>query len=151
MDSDGYDTAHGGYGFGERNSGGVSILDFVVVYDLLMVNSYFKKEGHLMTFKSGSIKTQINYLLIRANNKRLCKDCKVIPSEYLGTHHRLLVLDVEFKCSNWKKRSFGYTRVKWWNLTKENATKLSEIITTKGAWRHVEDTDIMWDAMAECI
>ena len=52
-----------------------------------------------MTFKSDFIKTQIDYFLIRADNRRLCKDYKVIPSEYLGTQHRLLVLDVEFKCS----------------------------------------------------
>jgi len=30
------------------------------------------------------------------------------------------VLDVEFKCSKWKKRRVGDFRVKWWTLTKEN-------------------------------
>ena len=113
VDSDRYDAAHGGYSYEERNNG-VFILNFAVAYDLLVVNSYFKKkEDHLVTFKTGSIKTQIDYFLIRANNRRLCKDCKVIPSEYLGTQHRLLVLDVEFKGSKWKKRSIGDTRVKW--------------------------------------
>ena len=88
VDSDGYDTAHGGFGYGVRNNGGVSIMDFVVAYDLLVVNSCFKeKEDHSVTFKSGSMKTQIDYFLIRANNMRLCKDYKVIPSEYLGTQH----------------------------------------------------------------
>jgi len=38
--SGGYDTVHGGFGFGERNSGGVSVLDFAVAYELLVVNSY---------------------------------------------------------------------------------------------------------------
>jgi len=57
---------------------------------------------------------------------RFCKDCKVIPREYLGTQHRLLVLNVELKCSKWKKRSVGEPRVKWWNLTKENAMNLAE-------------------------
>ena len=69
-----------------------------------MVNSFFKKnEDHLMTFKSGPKNTQIDYFLVRADIRRSCKDCKVIPSEYLGTQHRLLVLDVELKCSKWKK------------------------------------------------
>jgi len=66
-----------------------------------------------VTFKSGSIKTQIDYFLIRANNRRLCVDCKVISSEYLGTQHKLLVLDVEFKCLKWKKMSVGDPKVKW--------------------------------------
>jgi len=75
----------------------------------------------------------------------------VIPSDFLGSQYRLLVLDVEFKCSKWKKRSVGDSRVKWWNLTKENAMKLSERITEEGAWRQIEDTDTMWEVMAECI
>jgi len=117
-----------------------------------VVNSPFKKnEDHLVTFKSGSRKTQIDYFLIRADSRRFCKDCKVIPSEYLGTQHRLLVLDVKFKCSKWKKRSVGDPGVKWWNLTKENAMRISERITEEGAWRQAEDTDKMWEAMADCI
>jgi len=96
--ADRYDLAHGGFGYGERNNGGVSVLDFAVAYELLLVNSFFK-EDHLVTFRSGSINTQIDYFLIRADNKRLCKDCTVIPSEYLVTQHRLLMLNVELKCS----------------------------------------------------
>jgi len=66
VDSDGYDTVHGDIGFEERNNGGVSVLDFAVAYELLVVNSYFKKkEDHLVTFKSGSLETQIDYFLIR--------------------------------------------------------------------------------------
>jgi len=66
-----------------------------------------------VTFKSGSIKIQIEYFLTRAENRRLCKDCKVIPSENLGSQHRLLVLEVEFKCSKGRRRSDGDLRVKW--------------------------------------
>jgi len=129
VDSDGYDMAHGGFSFGERNNIGVSVLDFAVAYDLLVVNSFFRKENHLVTFKNGSLKTQIDYVLTRVDNRRFCKDYKVIPSEYLDTQHRLLVLDVELKCSKWKKRKVGDPRVKWWTLTKEKALFLSERIS----------------------
>ena len=66
---------------------------------------------------------------MRTDSQRSCRDCKVIPSEYIGSQHRLLVLDVEFKCSKWKKRGAGDPRVKWWTLTKENVGLLSEMIT----------------------
>jgi len=129
VETDEYDTVHGGFDYRERNNERVSVLDFVVAYELLVVNSYFrKKEDHLVTFQSGSTKIQIDYFLIRMENKRLCKDFKVILSEYLGTQHRLPVLDVEVKCSKWKKRSVEDTRVKWWKLIKENAMKLLEKI-----------------------
>ena len=52
-------------------------LDFAVTFDLMIVNFVFKKkENHLVTFRSGSSKTQIDYFLIRANHRRMCKDCK---------------------------------------------------------------------------
>ena len=34
-------------------------------------------------------------------------------------------------------------RVKWWNLTKENAMKLSERITEEGAWWQIEGAEKM--------
>jgi len=49
--------------------GGISVLDFAVAFDLLVVNSLFKKkEDHLVTFKSSSCKTQIDYFLRRKEN-----------------------------------------------------------------------------------
>jgi len=104
-----------------------------------------------VTFRSGSVRTQIDFFLMRTDSRRLCKDCKVIPSEYIGSQHRLLVLDVELKCSRWRKRRVGDPRVKWWTLSKENASFLSERITEEGAWRRAEDADTMWKAMAYCI
>lgn len=80
----GYDRMHRGFGYGERNSEGVSILDFAVACDLMIINSLFKKEDHLVTFKSSLTKAQIDYFVIRANNRILCKDCKVIPSNIWG-------------------------------------------------------------------
>ena len=80
----------------------------MVAYELLVVNSFFKKkEDHLVTFRSCSMKSQIDYFLIRVDSRRLYKDCKVLASEYLGTQHRLLLLDVELPCLKWKKRSVG--------------------------------------------
>ena len=41
---DGYDMVHASFDYGERNNGGVSILDFAVAYELAIVNSNFKKK-----------------------------------------------------------------------------------------------------------
>jgi len=40
---DGYDTAHGGFRFGERNNGGVSILNFMVTYEMLVVTPVLRR------------------------------------------------------------------------------------------------------------
>jgi len=74
--AEGYETVQGGLGYGVRNSGGVSVLDFAVAYDMSIVNSYFKKrEEHLVTFSSGSARMQIDYFLMRANSRRWWGDC----------------------------------------------------------------------------
>jgi len=60
-------------------------------------------------------------------------------------------MDVVIKRSKMKRRSIGESRVKWWNLIRQNAAKLSERIKAKASWKHVKDANIMWEAMAECI
>ncbi|GMP23033.1 hypothetical protein CsSME_00000790 [Camellia sinensis var. sinensis] len=61
IDKLGYERVHGGYGFGDRNEAGESIVDFVLVVDLVVANTMYKKrEKHLIPFKSGSIKSQID-------------------------------------------------------------------------------------------
>ncbi|XP_009773255.1 uncharacterized protein [Nicotiana sylvestris] len=91
----GYGEVHEGFGFGERNGGGTSLLDFAKAFGLVIANSSFpKKEEHLVTFQNAVAKTQIDYLLLRREDRGLCKDFKVILSEILATQHKLLVMDV---------------------------------------------------------
>ncbi|XP_047261107.1 uncharacterized protein LOC124894516, partial [Capsicum annuum] len=81
----GYDDVHGGFGFGVRNTEGAALLDFARVFGLVVVNSSFsKKKEHLVTFRSRIAKTQIDFLLLKKEDRALCKDYKVIPSENLA-------------------------------------------------------------------
>jgi len=112
--TNGYDRMHGGFGCGKETVERCQfwILWFHII--LRIVNSHFKKEeDHLATFRSSITKIRIDYFLIRANNTMIYKDCKLIPGEYLGTQHRLLVMDVVIKRSKIKKRSVGKPRIKW--------------------------------------
>jgi len=118
----------------------------------LIVNSYFKKKDeHLVTFKSGSTRTQIDYFLLRANSRRMGKDCKVIPSECLTMQHKLLVTNMVIRSPKRRKKTTRDFRVKWWNLTGENVTKLSLQVKPEGTWGIEEDANKMWEAMADCI
>nr|XP_009798144.1 PREDICTED: craniofacial development protein 2-like [Nicotiana sylvestris] len=56
--SGGYDDVHGGFGFGDRNGGRMSLLDFARAFDLVLANSSFpKKREHLVTFRSSVAET----------------------------------------------------------------------------------------------
>ena len=39
----GFETAHGGFGFGSRNPEGEEVLDFAVAFDLMLANTFFQK------------------------------------------------------------------------------------------------------------
>ena len=46
----GFENVHGGFGFGDRNDAGNSILDFAVSYDMILVNTWFRKlVSHLIS------------------------------------------------------------------------------------------------------
>jgi len=54
----------------------------------------------LITFRSGSSASQIDFFLSKRVYRGSCIDCKVVPGESVVTQHRLLVLDV------WIRRRF---------------------------------------------
>ena len=56
-----------------------SILNFALVYNLLIANTLFRKrESHLVTFRSGQHSRQIDFILSRREDRRDCLDSRVI-------------------------------------------------------------------------
>ncbi|XP_075104830.1 uncharacterized protein LOC142178913 [Nicotiana tabacum] len=96
-------------------------------------------------------KTQIDYLLGRKCDNGLCTDCKVIPSEYFTTLHRLLVMDLEIKRSRNKRTVYRKPKIKWGNLTKDKAKELGEKLLAMRAWMSRGDASGMWFTTANCI
>ncbi|XP_048443818.1 uncharacterized protein LOC103950210 isoform X2 [Pyrus x bretschneideri] len=145
-----YGDFHGGHGFGERNEDGEAILDFAMAYALFLANTTFfkKSEEHVITYKSGLSKTQIDFLLMRKGDRITCKDCKVIPGESLANQHRLLVMDVHIKRERKKNKTLKCPRTRWWNLKGEKQVIFREKVITQCVWDRASQ---MWDSMASCI
>ena len=131
----GFEDVHGGFGFGERNDSGTSLLDFAKAFELVIANSCFpKRENHLITFRSTVAKTQIDYLLLRKGDRSLCKNCKVIPSENVSTQYRLLVMDVEIKREKKKKVIYAKPKIRWGGLTPVLSRVMKEKLRNLEAW-----------------
>ena len=80
--ADGYEDAHGGHGFGERNLEGVRILQFALANNLTVANTQFiKRDTHLITYTSGDHRKQVDYILYRKNFRKAVTNVKVIPGE----------------------------------------------------------------------
>nr|GEZ49210.1 hypothetical protein [Tanacetum cinerariifolium] len=56
--ADGYTGVYGRFGFGDRNEEGCTILEFATAHELVVVNSFFKKnDAHLITFHREAAET----------------------------------------------------------------------------------------------
>ncbi|KAH1225701.1 Craniofacial development protein 2 [Glycine max] len=116
----GFEGVHGGFGLGEMNGEGKSILEFSEALDLSIANTWFKKrEEHLITYKSGGTCSQIDFFLIRKSDRKYCLNCKVIPGESLTTQHRVLVMDVRIRDRAKRRSPMVAPRIKWWQLKGE--------------------------------
>ncbi|XP_065318916.1 uncharacterized protein LOC135926911 [Gordionus sp. m RMFG-2023] len=64
--NEGYEGVHVGFSYGMRNLEGERILEFSDAMDMIVCNTMFKKESEkLVTYKSGSTKSAVDYLLLR--------------------------------------------------------------------------------------
>lgn len=90
----GYEDIHGGHAIGGRNDEGERLLEFAMANDLVIGNSVFKKRPrHLVTYQSGDVTTQIDYILYRRSFRRHVTNVKVILGEECASQHRLVVGD----------------------------------------------------------
>jgi hypothetical protein len=106
-----------GVGYGSRNQEGEDVLNFTLAYDLLIANTLFRKrESHLITFRSGQHSSQIDFILIRREDRYACFDCKVLPGECVVPQHKLVVIDFCFRVHIHRDKRAKIARTKWWKL-----------------------------------
>jgi hypothetical protein len=87
----------GRFGCGSRNQEGEGILNFALAYDLIVANTLLRKRFfHLVTFSSGQHCSQIDFILMRREDRHACLDCKVIPEECVIPQHKLVIADFCF-------------------------------------------------------
>ena len=82
-------------------------------FDLAIVNTFYSKlREHLLTYKSGGKATVIDYIMVRRENLRELKNCKVIPGESVATQHRMLVMEMK-AVRKWMSPRERTKRTRW--------------------------------------
>ena len=120
-DRNGFEDVMGIDGYGERNADGENILEICQSRKLKILNTMFKKEDKKkITYKNGDTETQVDYILVRVNERIRFKDCKVIPGEECLTQHRLVCSDIKLMGMKRKRKVKGEKKIKGWKLKDES-------------------------------
>jgi len=114
-----YDGTHGGFGYGSRNADGFRILEFADGQNLVICNTMFtKQESKLVTYVAGPVKSTVDYIMVRQEDKAKVRNVKVISSKECVPKHKLLVMDMWFKATKTWHRKFQ-PREHVWKLKEE--------------------------------
>ena len=120
----GYDGIYGGFGWGERNRDGERILEFADSLDMVVGNTFFKKDDEkLITYTSGNCATVIDYAVVQKEVMKKVKDIKVIPGEECFSQHRLLITNLMMEHRAVKKLK-NPGKVKLWRLKDEKMKRM---------------------------
>ncbi|XP_068229637.1 uncharacterized protein [Palaemon carinicauda] len=77
---EGYEEIHGGHGFG-INEDGEYILEMAQSFELACMNTWFQKlDKHQINYESG-VGSQIDYILVREQDKKNVMNCQEILRE----------------------------------------------------------------------
>ncbi len=64
---------HGGHRYGILHDEERAVLQYVHMYDLAICNTFFKNKEHMITYRSGTRQSTIDYILVRRQSLRFSK------------------------------------------------------------------------------
>ena len=145
---DGFYGVHGGYGVGQRNLDGSMLLEFSLVKELCVSNTWFKREEKMKaTFRMGENVTEIDFLLIKKEHRQFIKKVKAISGEF---QHALVIADIDKRkimkvvrktCAE-KRKITLLKDVKIRKQFEENVTDLVNV-GALNLWGHIMDGGLM--------
>jgi hypothetical protein len=151
--ANGFESVHGGRGFGERNAEGEMLLEFLCGMDMIVANTWFEKEeAKKITYESGGSRTVIDYVLVRKADRRLIQDVKVIPGEACLTQHKLLVAVLTIKPNTKKAKELFISRPRIWRLKEaEVRQSFATKVHAKNAVREKGNVEHTWKGLKDCL
>ena len=77
------------------NKEGEGLLESLQALELFAANTGFKKKQEQpITYRSAGHDTQVDYVLMRKEDKKRIEDAKMLPFEAVTRQHRLLVVGI---------------------------------------------------------
>ena len=144
---------HGDNGFGSRNWEGELILEFADSLGLVVANTWFIKRDKLkVTYESGGCKSVVDYMLVRATERSMLRDVKVIVNEPSIPQHKLLICVLDWRDRTKKRRDAFVGKLKVWKLKEgEIRREFKEKVEKKEAVRNEISVEGIWNDLKTCM
>jgi len=81
-----------------------------------------KQESQLVTYAAGPVKSTVDYIILRQEDKAKVRNIKVIANEQCVPKHKLLVMDMQFSTRKRRRKKFE-PRVRVWNSRRKKRVK----------------------------
>ncbi|KAI5091794.1 hypothetical protein C0J45_19000 [Silurus meridionalis] len=139
----------GTYGSKERNVEGQMVVDFAERMEMAVVNTYFKKKDHRVTYKSGGRCALVDYVLCRRCNLKEIGDCKMLAGDSVARQHWMVVCRMVLEVKK-RRRVRTERRRRCWKLKEEDCSESfrEEVRQGLGGGEGVRDD---WATTAELI
>jgi hypothetical protein len=152
LEPDGFESVHGGYGYGVRNLEGEMFLEFAEAAELAIMNTWFKKDVEKrVTYESGGCRSQIDYVMVRGSERSMIDDVKVIAGEECIPQHRLVICVLNYtkgkfrrcrerfvsKCKIWRLKDVGVQNIFLNEVQNELETNSADDVD--GLWKGLKD------------
>ena len=116
---------------------------------MLVIPLFVKQESQLVTYATGPVKSTVDYIIVRQEDKAKVRNVKVIPNEECLPKHKLLVMNMQFSTrKRWHKKF--ETRVHVWKLKEEKTCQeYQNMVKDKVAeaeWKY-SDVNEHWQQM----
>jgi hypothetical protein len=146
--AEGYEGVHGGFGYGVRNEEGCRVLELRDAHSMVVGNTLFKRApARLITYRSGENMSMIDYVVVKAKDRKYVKNVKAIPGML---QHSLVVMDVVSKEMGKKEKEKFVPRRKTWKLKDAKVKKQFEVKVAERWETECKDGDI-WERNRDCV
>jgi hypothetical protein len=146
--AEGYEGVHGGFGYGVRNEEGCRVLELGDAHSMVVGNTLFKRApARLITYRSGENMSMIDYVMVKAKDRKYVKNVKAIPGML---QHSLVVMDVVSKEMGKKEKEKFVPRRKTRKLKDAQVKKQFEVKVAERWETECKDGDI-WERYRDCV
>ena len=147
----------GPYGLGERNENGQLLVEFCKRHNLFVTNTWFQQKTsaqHTWTSPDGTIKNQIDYVLIDKRYRNGVKNSKSMPGADCGSDHNPIITRIHIKLKGIQRKkknvrlNLGALQEK--NTKHEYQLKLDKQLK-ENKINELDKIDQIWDKIKESI